>query len=364
MTSVHHPDDPRILHKEGRTLSAAGYRVVLIAPEGRAPSDAHGVQIITVRRSSGRFHRAFGTSFSILRLAWRERADLYHIHDPELILAGLVLKCGARRVIYDVHEDLPRQVLSKYWIPSWSSGGVARLARVAEAIADRLFDGVVVATPTIGARFRNAVVVENFPRVDASSTPERRGRAHAGRPMTVVYVGGIEEARGAVEMVESAGELPPGARLLMAGPIRPSDLRGRLEQITGWDRVDAPGWVSPDELHAVYEGARVGLCVLRPLPNYLDSYPTKLFEYMAAGLPIVASDFPLWRRIVEDAGCGLLVDPTDASAISASVTALLSDAQRAEAMGARGRHAVLERYQWKYAAERLLGQYRRILGES
>ena len=361
VTSVHRPDDPRILHKECRTLAEAGYDVVLLARHGISPT-VPGVTHVPLPVARGRLGRMWRVTAAAIRAAWRERADLYHVHDPELIPGALLLKAARRRVLYDAHEDLPRQILSKAWIPGLLRPAVAIGARFAEMGAGRLLDGVVAATPPIAARFPRAVVVENYPRIDDTNI----GAAvpHGDRRPLVVYVGGVEVARGAVEMVDAIALLPAETRLLLAGPVRPPDLVDRLEASSGWSRVEALGWVPPENLGSVLARSRVGLCVLHPLPNYLESLPTKLFEYMAAGLPVVASDFPAWRSIVASSGCGLLVDPRDPAAIASAVARLLDDPAGAEEMGRRGREAVERDYRWDRAAERLLARYRELLGTS
>jgi glycosyltransferase involved in cell wall biosynthesis len=121
-----------------------------------------------------------------------------------------------------------------------------------------------------------------------------------------------------------------------------------------------PGRGGRDAVNALLSHARAGLVVLHPTPNYLDSYPVKLFEYMSAGLPVIASDFPLWRRIIEDSCCGLLVDPRDPSAIARAMTWLLEHPDEAENMGQSGLRAVLSKYNWADQSRRLLAMYARL----
>ena len=97
--------------------------------------------------------------------------------------------------------------------------------------------------------------------------------------------------------------------------------------------------------------------MFRPAPNNIEAQPNKLFEYMAAGIPVVASDFALWRAIVDDTGCGLLADPCDPNAIATAVAYLLSHDREAEAMGRRGREAVARRYNWSAEEPKLLHLY-------
>jgi glycosyltransferase involved in cell wall biosynthesis len=110
--------------------------------------------------------------------------------------------------------------------------------------------------------------------------------------------------------------------------------------------------------------AQVGIVVDHPIPNYIDGYSTKMFEYMLAGLPVVASNFPLWQEIIGEAGCGLMVDPHQPEEVAEAIAWLLTHPDEAQKMGDRGRHAVLERFNWTIEAEKLLGLYSGLIGTS
>jgi glycosyltransferase involved in cell wall biosynthesis len=150
-------------------------------------------------------------------------------------------------------------------------------------------------------------------------------------------------------------------RFVLAGPIE-SELEAALRDAAmDSAQVDVPGWLGRAEVGDLLDAARVGIVLFQPVGNYVEAYPTKLFEYMASGTPVVASDFPLWRTIIDSAQCGLVVDPTDPMAVAAAIDRLLRDPQLASAMGARGRQAVLEHYRWEDQAERLSSLYGRLL---
>ncbi|MCK4791003.1 MAG: glycosyltransferase, partial [Desulfobacteraceae bacterium] len=182
---------------------------------------------------------------------------------------------------------------------------------------------------------------------------------YAERLPELAYVGGITARRGVREMVEAVGRLSKGldAKLALAGDFRPLDLEAEVRVMHGWERVNFLGWQNRSEVAMLLGRVRAGLVVLHPEPNYLEAYPVKLFEYMAAGLPVIASNFPLWREIVLDAGCGLLVDPLDTEAIAEAIQELLENPANAEAMGKRGQTAVRKRYNWDRELEKLLSFY-------
>jgi glycosyltransferase involved in cell wall biosynthesis len=303
------------------------------------------------------------TTWRVLNAALHEKADLYHLHDPELIPVGLVLRLFGKRVVYDVHEELPKQIMSKYWIRPWLRYWLAKLADAAESISARTFDAVVAATPAIAARFpeSKAIVVQNFPILEELTIGERA--PYAERSFRIACIGGITEIRGIKEIVRAMTMIPQklDAKLLLAGIIAPPELENELKAMPGWDRVNFLGWQSRDGVARALGESRVGSVLLHPQPNYLESYPIKLFEYMSVGIPVVASDFPLWREIVQGTGCGILVDPLNPKAIADAIQWLLEHPKESESMGLRGQQAVRSRFNWNSEAKKLLHVYRLIL---
>jgi glycosyltransferase involved in cell wall biosynthesis len=344
-----------------RTLAEAGRNVVLVAPHDGDTTIA-GVQVRALRKPRSRLERMTRLQADALRAALAERAAVYHFHDPELIPIGLVLKLLGKRVVYDVHEDLARQIRSKYWIPASIRRMVAGAARALEHLGAACFDAVVAATPPIAALFpaRKTTTVQNFPLLSefaaVAPTP------YEERPLIATYVGAVSRVRGVVEMIQAAELLAERGpvRLTIAGAWQPPELEATLRSDHSMSGVEVLPFVTRPELARLLGRSRVGLVVLHPLSNYLDAQPVKLFEYMAAGIPVVASDFPLWRTIVREAGCGLLVDPLDPKAIADAVWWLISHPLEAAEMGRRGRAAVHESCHWEAEARKLLDVYRRI----
>lgn len=363
LASAHAAGDPRIFQKECRTLVAAGYRVGFVVPHDR-DDEVDGVRIHAVPLPANGKERLVHTTRAVVRRALIE-ADgpetVFHVHDAELLPLALGLALRGRRVVYDAHEDTPRQTQHMAWIPRPLRRPTGWTYAALEAIGGRLFTGVIAAVPAIARRFPEAktTLVRNFPVLDAEADP---GPPLRERGPVLAYVGAITRARGAEEMVRAVGALPAdvGAELHLAGAAFPAGLADELAPLPGGDRTTFRGYLDRPAVVDLLRQSRVGLVVLHPTPQYEEAYPTKLFEYMAAGVPAVVSDFPLWRRMVEDAGCGILVDPLDVSAIAAACERLLTDDALAEQLGEAGRRAAHERYAWAPEGERLVAFYRAI----
>jgi len=359
LTSVHPVFDTRIFVKQCRTLAEAGYEVVLIAAHDR-DERVDQVQIRAVPKNASRGRRGLITLPRLFWRALRESGDVYHFHDPELIPVGLLLKLCGKTVVYDVHEDYPRAVLIKPWLPPAIRRLVSAAVSGIEAVAGWCFDGVVAATQTIADRFPagKTIVVRNYPRLDEFSGNQVRIPYHE-RDQAVAYVGAISEERGIREMVDAiqlVAETRP-VRMTIAGEFSERDVKQAMQQRPGWLHVEHLGWCGRTEVQDVLNRTRIGLVTLHPTPSYLVSNPVKLYEYMAAGLPVIASDFPMWRQVVSQAECGLLVDPLNAQDIADAVNWLLDNPLEAERMGRRGTQAVTQQLNWRQEARKLLGMY-------
>ncbi len=366
LTSVHPRADTRIRVREVGSLAQAGPDpVVLFVQDGNGDAIEAGgkVRIIDTGPPPGaRLARMTLGVWRMGRAVQRLRPQVVHFHDPELMIPGLVLKCLGYRVIYDVHEDLPRQVLTKYWIPVPARRPVAWMVSAMEWLAARVFDAIVPAEPKIAGRFppHRTVLVQNFPILDELVIPE--ATPYDSRPPHFAYIGGIARIRGIFEMTAALTRCGTEAvRLCLAGVFQPPGLKTEIEAAPGWRQVEFSGWADRAQVADILGGVRAGLAILHPTPKYPDAYPTKMFEYMSAGLPVIVSDFPLWRRIVDDAGCGLLVDPMDPQAIAGAMQWILDHPAEAEAMGRRGRAAVEKDYNWETEAEKLVTLYNKLL---
>lgn len=361
LTSAHARNDVRIRLKECQSLALAGHEVTLMVADGLGSRVDGLVSIVDVGRPSSRLQRMWSTPRRLLAHSRRLRPDVCHLHDPELLLISSALKRSGLRVVFDAHEDVPKQILAKHYLPSPARRLISlAYARLERRVCARI-DGVLGATPSIREKFlliqSHTVDINNFP-LPGELDPVAGGIRVDGR---VCYVGGIASIRGANEIVEAIGLCThPQARLHLAGTFSEPGLESRLSRLPAWARVKALGQLDRAGVRNVLASSCVGLVTLHPTANYLESLPIKMFEYMAAGIPFVASNFPLWQSIVDEAQCGVCVDPMNPKAIADAIDALLADPQRAKLMGENGRLAVAQRFNWAIEEGKLLDFYARL----
>ncbi|ABM38418.1 glycosyltransferase family 4 protein [Polaromonas naphthalenivorans] len=361
LTSAHPRGDTRIFIKQCRSLIAAGFSVSLVVADGKGHELLEGVQVFDVGKLPGRLKRILMTTGRVFRQALLLDADLYHLHDPELIPIGLKLKRLGKRVIFDAHEDVPKQLLGKPYLGPLRLRALAGAFSLYERYACSKFDGLVAATPYIRNKFLainpRTVDINNFPvlgEVDAA-IPWNSKQAE------VCYVGGIASNRGIHEVIMAMGQLPSTVRLNLAGCFSETAVELLTKTMPGWQRVNELGFVDRLGVREVLRRSVAGLVTLRPMINYLDALPVKMFEYMAAGIPPIASNFPLWREIIEGNDCGLCVDPLDPAAIARAIDYLVTHPDEARRMGENGRRAVLEKYNWSIEEAKLLSFYDQVL---
>ncbi len=364
LSTVHGAMDDRIFHKEARSLAGAGYDVVLF---GQAPHDdvVDHVRIRALTQPSSRFHRVLA-AMKLLRAALKQKADFHHFHDPELLPVGLLLRLLGKKVIYDAHEDLPKDILSKPYLPRWIRPFLAAFIEPMERLAASAMSAVAVASDCIQKRFPGSVVLHNYPILSyirrgcsspSSSTPEA--------PF-IIYCGLISEILGALEMLAAVNLVSRRHRLKLRllGPFDDDAIRRQLLESKTSTIVDYRGFIPMREVYRNYAGALAGLLLYHPYPNHIEAMPNKLFECMACGVPIIASDFPLWRRIVHEQGCGLVVDPLDVPQVADAIIYLIEHPEEAKNMGRRGKQLVAKKYNWESESRKLLLLYQELLGKA
>ncbi len=363
MTSHHDIHDNRIFHRECRSLVAAGYTVVLVAQHDR---DEHydGVRILGVPRYRNRLERV---TLTAARVTWRAlgtRATVYHFHDPELVPFALLLRLLGKQVVYDVHEDFVQAVAVRPWLPamlrpllSFAVRGINRLARAAFSI--------VVAERYYRRSFPGATEVLNYVEFEKYAAISKTSHHPPPARIRLLYTGSITESRGALNYLNLLDYLPDNAELHIIGQCNVDKTRNQLQDRAASDQrlrvTISAEWIPYTRICEAYEQRWLaGLAIFPNSEHYREKELTKFFEYMAAGLPIICSDFPAWRAVVAAHAVGICVDPDDPAAAGAAVSWLAAHPREAHAMGERGRHLVETRFNWASQADNLIAHYRHL----
>lgn len=362
LTSVHRVNDIRVFHKECATLADAGFDVTLIGVAADVPE--RGVKIIALPNEGNRLQRIVGRARAAYQRAIEVGAQVYHFHDPELLPYGLMLKrrTGAK-VIFDSHECFREDVVGKHWIPAPLRPIVGHIVGGIEDFVVRQIDQVVAATPHIAESFqshsRRIVTINNYPLEEEFGAS---ARANSDRRDGICYVGAISFVRGIIPLLDALSFVDHGVRVDIAGPFAGKDVEQAARSHPNWGRVTFHGQISRAQVAEIYAGSFAGIVNFLPVPNHVFSQPNKLFEYMSAGVPVICSHFPLWRSVIEDEGCGIVVDPGQPKAIAAAVEALRSDPDRSAKMARRGVQLVHDKYNWSCEGRKLVETYDALLG--
>lgn len=351
MTSAHRQEDIRIFIKECSSLAAAGYEVYQVS---RGTSyEKNGVHLVGVGEISGnRLVRMLKGAKSVYRTARKLDADVYHLHDPELLPYGLKLKRAGKKVIFDSHEDVPAQIMDKAWIPAPFRRMVSALYKRYETYVVKRLDAVIVVGPTLVEKFQGRAkrveLISNYPRLDDI---QFQTKPFSEREPIVCYAGGVNKLRGEDIMIEAMRDID--GVLLIAGDHQKMEIRGGVRYLGQIDRAG---------ISALYGSAIAGLCFLLPIGNYYFSQPTKLYEYMAAGLPFVCADYPAWKAIAEESGAGICVDINNIAETRQAIRFLLENREKAQEMGRQGRMYVEKSHNWNTNAVKLTQLYSSITG--
>jgi glycosyltransferase involved in cell wall biosynthesis len=368
ITTVHPAQDARIFHRMCRALARRNIDVAVIAPES-FNVEPH-LRPSPLNDTLGRAPRLQRSAVA-LRAALAENADVYHFHDPELIPMALVLKTLRldKAVVYDVHEDYPSMMRDKYWLPLSTRPAAALGARLANRIAGKFLDGIVVADKGVAADFMKiagdkTLVYYNFPSLDLFAP---LSMAVAEPSADLVYVGGLSERAGvfilfdALKILAQSG-LRPSVRLAgyTDGDVGLAKINAALRQQGLTGQVEFYGRLAHKEVPAWLRSGRIGLVLLQAVPKFMKNIPSKMFEYWACGLPVLASDLPPARQFLVEGQNGYLFPASSAVHLAERIAHLLQHPAECESLGRAGRRRIEAQWNNERQIDGLVGFYKTI----
>lgn len=361
MTSVHKSDDIRIYHKECISLAKAGYEVYLIA-QGNS-FDTCGINIIGIGDlPKSRIKRIRYSAKAIYKKALKIDADIYHIHDPELLPYALKLKRKGKVVIFDSHEDVVEQIKEKIWIPSIIRLPISQIYRFYQKYICRRIDAIISVTPHICKKFKNTnknvYMITNYPLI---KLPLNEHEEFGTR--IISFPGLIAPEWCHENLIEALGYCQ-NTKYVLCGNTIESYLE-KLKSLNNWSNVEYKGKITREEVAKLLSESDVGIALADYGGNVGNKMGTlgntKLFEYMLAGVPVICTDFILWKEIIEKNECGICVNPKNIREISDAINYLLDNPEIAEKMGKNGRKAVLEKYNWNSQEKELIKLYSKLI---
>ncbi len=362
LTSVHPAKDGRIFYKECSSLAKAGYDVTLVAA-GADNEVCNGVKIVGVPvQKPGRLHRMTRVGRDVYRKALEIDADIYHIHDPELLPFALKLKKKGKKVIFDSHEFVAEQIRTKEYIPSIFRGCISGAYKLFEGYICRKLDAVIEVCTLDGkdyfeGRCKHRVFITNAPIIEdknlCSKTSDLKGDK-------VVHVGGLTYERGIKYLAEAA--VKADCQLVLAGQFSSPDFEAQIKSICG-ERLEYCGVILSGEVPELLSQCSIGTCTLLDKGQYahLDILPTKIYDYMSAGLPVIMSDFPFLKQFNKENQIGICVKPDDAEAIASAIEYLSTHSEEAQKMGKNGQQLVLKKLNWASQEEVLTEFYSSLI---
>ena len=362
VTSVHPVYDTRIFHKECSSLAAYGYDVYLLAINADDEITTNGVRIIGVPyKGKNRLGRMFFAVNRIYKKALEINADVYHLHDPELLRIALKLKKKGKNVIFDSHEFYGLQILEKEYLIKPFRSLMAKIYMSIEAYVCNKIDAVIQVTTLNGYNYfhnrsKKNVFITNVPILDSS----KNNINNQIKRNSVIYVGGLTHQRGITTLVKVASYTDTCIELV--GTFSPDNYKNKLRTLKGYEKIKHLGYIEKNKILDVVKGCVAGISTLLNVGQYprLDTLPTKVYEYLFAGIPVIISDTVYNRTFIQKYQCGILVNPENPKEIADAINYLAANPKLANEMGERGRKCVLNEFNWQVEENKLINLYKNL----
>ncbi|MFA5293122.1 MAG: glycosyltransferase [Phycisphaerae bacterium] len=366
-STVQGPDNVRLYHREAKSLVKEGFEVHAVLPCDES-FEKGGVYFHKVHKPNNRFIRIIFMPWKTMITALRTRADIYHFHDPELLMAGFLLRwILGKKVVFDMRESTSRQILGKEYLPKWTRKIVSCCYKIIEKIC---LTGIrlIVANDRSVNEYHKCYLVRNFPQIDENIISNAMDMSQRFKSPLLVYVGTVSKTRGAFTYLVMAQKLiERGHRfkiMIIGGAYDESfivQLKDEVKQMNLQDTVSVTGFMDYQQAMGITSKAVIGLSILDPIPNYTFCLAGKMVEYMMCGTPILSSNFEHWAPYVEGEKTGKMVDPFNIDQIVNVCEQMLNNPQELENMGRRGIEAVKNKYNWDMEFKVLLKCYQDML---
>jgi glycosyltransferase involved in cell wall biosynthesis len=358
---VHAATDDRIFYKECRSLVQHGYEVYFVVPNAK-DEIIEGVHIQGIDEVGGRFSRLFKAQWNALRTSLKTKSAIYHFHDPELMFLGVILKILGKKVVYDVHEDLPKQILYKPWISSpFIRKILSKLIYVFEQFSCLFFDGILSVTDDIAQKYKpsKTIILRNLPINAIVESIDNSVNTPENEKLIFIYAGGLTRIRGIREVCEALAPHKNKAELWLLGQWETEEYRKECISDMNTDYIKYLGFKTMPVVYQHIDRADVGIAMLYPIKNYLTSLPIKAFEYMALRKPLLMSNFEYWETTFE--GAALFADAHSVDDISFKIKKLIEDKALRQQLGDFGFQRIQDELNWEKEAEKMFSLYDRIL---
>ena len=360
LAPVHIYDDIRVFKKEALSARKHFNTVVLYA---RTPEDTelvdHGVLVKPVKYKN-RFQRMIKL-FPLFFCALKERADIYHLHNPDTIPLVFALKFCGKKVVYDTHEDFLYHIMLRDWIPFPIRAIVSKLIGLSELLVSNVSDSFIVTQIEQAFRFKKSHLISNAPVFKDYGYPQKTHK----KTLRLVYVGGICEPRGLTLMLDLLVRLNNvmETSLTLIGFLTNGQTLEGCQLHTGWKHVEYLGTLEQSEAFKHVAESDFGLILWRDVADHKHVSPNKIFEYMMMGTPFIATDFESWRNHLQGVDVGYFCDPENISdAIIEEITHLKNDEKQYLEMSQRAIDYIKYEYNWVQIEEpRLLDIYSKIV---
>jgi len=322
----------------------------------------NGVKIIGVNSVvKSRGTRILKTVLNVFSVVRKIKADIYHFHDPELIWVGILLVLSGNKVVYDVHEDLPADIMDKEWIGNkFLRLIISKFASLVEKTGAFFFHGIATVTTDIAANFPESktILLQNLPVLKLIDEIEVSQIEH--KKKIIIYSGGLTKIRGLKELYQAMNFVDNSAELWILGKWSSLEFENECNEVLlDKNRVVYKGIVSQEDVFAITKLASIGVVPFLPVPNHIAAMPNKPFEYISCKVPIVMSDFPKWKSMF--GSCALFVNSENPVDIAEKINVLLSNETSSKQLGENGREMVENRFCWESEKKNLNELYTKIL---